>query len=105
MRRGTTPTHEFEIIIDGTPLDLDLIDEVEIVYCQHGIEVLKKNKSMCSISGNIISVTLTQEETFLFTEFAVIEVQVRVLTNLGTVPACEILKLNCERCLSGEVLG
>lgn len=104
MRRGTTPTYEFEIVIDGNPLDLALIDEIEVVFCQHGTAILKKTKNMCNFSGNVVSFTLTQEETFRFKENVTIEVQVRVLTKIETVPSSDIFKLDCDRCLSKEVL-
>lgn len=104
MRRGTTPTYEFEIVIDGQPIDLALIDEIEVAFSQYGATILKKTKSMCNFSGNVVSFTLTQEETFMFKETATIEVQVRVLTKLKTVPSSDIFKLDCERCLSREVL-
>lgn len=58
MFRGTTPTIQFTL-----PFAASACDEIWITISQFGNEVLTKTKADCSIDGNKVSVTLTQEET------------------------------------------
>lgn len=97
--QGTTPTHYFNL-----PIDASQLDKVEITYCQNVQEVLKKQKEDAKLDGNVISVTLSQEETFLFQDEGCIEIQVRVKTKAGNVLKSNIMRTSCERCLSCEVL-
>lgn len=99
MRKGTTPTHNFML-----PFPTDMVEEVEITYCQNGEEVLKKRTADAELSDSTVSVTLTQEETFSFVDDQDVHVQVRVLTNEKDVLASNIMRITCERCLSCEVL-
>lgn len=100
MKRGTTPTHQF-----GLPFSVDLIDEVEITYCQSGKEVLKKYKNHCTLDGETVSTTLSQDDTFSFAEGVNVEIQIRVLTTDGVALASDIMCVSCKRCLSEEVLA
>lgn len=99
MRIGTTPTHVFCL-----PFTNELIAEAEITYKQGGKKVLQKHLEDCARNGKEISVTLTQDETFLFEETGVVEIQLRVLTASGAALASEIFRVSPERCLSDEVL-
>lgn len=99
MRIGTTPTHYFTL-----PFSTDLVDEVQIVYCQDGEEILQKNRTECTLEENTVSVTLTQADTFEFKADVNVEIQIRVSTTRGTVLASEIMQVSCQRCLSDEVL-
>ena len=99
MRKGTTPTHIFDL-----PFPASLVQEAEITYMQGGQEVLKKHLADCKLEGDNISVTLTQAETFLFQGEGCVEIQVRVKTEAGDVLASNIMRTSCERCLSCEVL-
>ena len=99
MKRGTTPTHEFVL-----PFSVDMIDEVEITYCQNGEEIMKKYAEQCTMEGKTISLQLSQDETFDFNEGHNVEIQLRVLTKGGDVYASDIFKVSCKRCLSDEVL-
>jgi hypothetical protein len=59
--RGTTPTHEFEL-----PCSQALIEDVRVIYGQKGKALFTKTKDDCTIEDNKISISLIQEETFLF---------------------------------------
>ena len=61
--RGTTPTHVFTL-----PFEKELLADLRINYFQDNKEVLVKGKKDVTISGNDITLMLTQEETFLFKE-------------------------------------
>lgn len=99
MKRGSTPTHKFVL-----PFAVDQVDEVEITYQQKDEEILKKYKKDCVLEDRTVSVTLTQEESFEFTEDVNVEIQVRVLTKGGEVLPSNIICVSCDRCLSDEVL-
>jgi hypothetical protein len=59
--RGTTPTHEFEL-----PYPRALIEDVRVIYGQKGKALFTKTINDCVIEDNKISISLIQEETFLF---------------------------------------
>ena len=99
MRRGSTPTHSFVL-----PMGEDDIKKVEITYCQDGKIVLQKGLYQSTIEGNVLSVTLSQADTFEFAENTSVEIQVRVLTNDDCVFVSNILCVPCDKCLSSEVL-
>lgn len=100
MRLGTTPRHTFTF-----PFETSLIDELKITYVQNKKTVLEKYLADCEVGQTSVSVSLTQEETFLFAEGVNVEVQARVLTTAGDVLASDIRIVTAERCLDREVLG
>lgn len=99
MKRGSTPTHSFILPFDG-----ELASVVEITYSQNREIVLQKYQDDCEISANMVSVTLSQEETFSFVSGVNVEIQIRVKDIAGKVHESSIVCVNCERCLSEEVL-
>lgn len=99
MIRGTTPTHIFEI-----PIDSSLLKQVQITYAQGGINLLVKTIEDCVLDGNSISVTLSQEETLMFSHKKDVEVQIRVLTKDGTAMATTVRQVDVGRVLNEEVL-
>lgn len=99
MRIGTTPTHTFTI-----PISVDMVKAVEITYCQAGNIVLQKYIDDCTLEGNAIATTLTQEDTFKFNHEINVEIQVRVLDLGGAVFASNIMCVDVEKCLSKDVL-
>ena len=101
MRRGTTPTHEF---ILPEEITAELIDEIEIIYAQCETAKLIKKKDDCVIEKNVVTVKLTQEETFLFAPKIAVKVQVRVLVTSGEVMASDVMRVSCGECLAGDVL-
>ena len=100
MRRGSTPTHIFEIpdALVGN------IRSVEITYAQKKEIILQKDSYDCDIDGNTISVKLTQSDTFRFADGVNVEIQVRILDNAENAFASDIMCVSCDRCLSDEVL-
>jgi hypothetical protein len=65
MRRGTTPTHSFEL-----PFDIPTEAKVRVVYAQgekyKETVLVEREKKSLVISGNKIQLQLTQEETLRF---------------------------------------
>lgn len=99
MRIGTTPTHKFVL-----PFDADSVQAIEITYSQNAQVVLQKDERDCTIEGNTISVTLSQEDTFAFKGDTDVEIQIRVATDDGKVYSSAVMCVSCGRCLSSEVL-
>ena len=61
MRRGTTPTFTFT-----ADMDCSQLDKLDISFAQRDEVVLSKGLADCVISGNEITVHLTEEDTLLF---------------------------------------
>lgn len=53
--------------------------------------MLEKYLSDCHVGENFVSLNLSQEETFLFSEGGNVEVQARILTTTGDALASDIL--------------
>ena len=100
MIKGTTPTHTFKI-----PLDAGGVKSVMVIYAQNNVEVFRKETSDCTLEGNSISVTLTQEETFRFNHNQNVQIQVRLLTVAGNALASDIKVVTVGQCLNSEVLA
>lgn len=98
MIRGTTPTHYFNL-----PFEASLVDKARVIYHQWGKEILRKETEDFKMEGNTISVSLTQEETFLFDCTPVI-LQLRVRTTSGEVMNTKMITVSSEDCLDCEVL-
>lgn len=99
MRRGTTPTHTFVL-----PFNVESVQAVQIIYRQGGVNVLILDGNDCVLSGNTVSVRLSQEDTFAFADSEDIEIQLRVLTADGEAAASDIMRVRCDRILTEDVL-
>lgn len=97
--KGTTPTHTFKL-----PVSKEAVDEVRITYAQGSENVLIKDTKDCELTDGGVSVTLTQEETFLFKANVEVLIQVRVLTTDGQAFSSETVSVGVYKCLDGEVL-
>ena len=78
MVRGSTPTFTFTI-----PFDVSLIEKLYVTLEQKVDEQtiqVEKSKEQCSLEGNQIKCTLTQEDTLKLIEFRNALVQLRILT-------------------------
>lgn len=100
MIRGTTPKHTFTI-----PFDTSTIDDVRIIYAQGDEQKFVKELADCTLDGNTISVTLTQEQTFLFTDDKLVQIQLRVKTNTGEILSSDVLVVFVGKCLDTEVMA
>lgn len=99
MRRGTTPQHIFTL-----PFDTAAVAKVRVIYAQGDIVKVVKKECDVELSGNTISVTLTQADTLRLNCSLKTEVQLRVLTADGNALASDIIRIETDRCLSDEVL-
>lgn len=99
MKQGTTPTHTFLL-----PFDSSNIKTLEITYAQHDNVILTKRLDDCLLDGNVVTVELTQEETFSFDVTTKIQIQLRVLTITNQAYSTDILLTTISKSLSKEVL-
>ena len=86
MIRGTTPTLKYNL-----PFEVSSIDKLWIVFSQNEEERLFLDKSRCSLSGNTITVKLTQEETLSLLPNCIVNIQIRLLTNDGCALASKVM--------------
>lgn len=100
MRRGTTPKHIFTF-----PFETSLIKQLKITYVQRDKIILEKYLADCELDVNTASVTLTQEDTFLFVNSGDISIQVRILTHGNEALASSIYTVTTRACLDREVLS
>jgi len=100
MIRGTTPVHRFAL-----PVGKENIREVRVTYAQKGRAVLVKKTEHCIVDGKVLSVRLSQKDTFLFDPGQELEIQLRILTPTGDALASEIIRTTVEQCLENEVMA
>ena len=96
---GTTPTHKFRLTFDTS-----FLSAARVVYMQKKAEVLRKDTDAFTFEGNTLSVTLSQEETFLFDHTAPVVMQLRVKDSSGRVLKSEPMVKTVRECLDREVL-
>ena len=99
MIKGTTPTHTFTL-----PFNTETISKLRIIYSQNDNVILVKQMNDCVMNDKQVSVTLTQEDTFLFEHVYPVEIQIRVLTLGGNALASVPEKVGVSKCLDSEVL-
>lgn len=98
MRQGTTPTIQITI----NDIDLNEMQNIYVVFQQNGY-ILKKESSDLDIEGNVISVSLSQEETLNFKE-GTCNIQLRMITKGGVAIASPIKTTKVYRVLNKEVI-
>ena len=101
MRRGTTPTHTFEL---PPELNGSLIAKAMVIYSQNDKEVFNKKTEDCDIGDNYIRVTLSQEDTFKFSCKKNVEIQLRIVTHDGKASTSDVIVRNVYKCLNDEVM-
>jgi hypothetical protein len=99
MRAGTTPIHTFKL-----PTDIGIIKNIKITYSQNGRILLEKYLEDLDIKDDVVSLSLTQEESFKFNQEQKAEVQMRIITNQEDVLASDIKLIYVRKCLDSEVL-
>ena len=99
MIRGTTPTHNFIL-----PIDTNTIKCVRVTYAQNDKVILTKEATDCTLSGNTVSVKLTQEDTLALDCHYEVDIQVRALTLGNDALASDIYRVSVAKCLDGGVL-
>ena len=99
MVRGTTPTLTFTL-----PFNTSIIKSVYVTFSQKDQEVFTVETNNCTLSDNQLIIELTQSQTLAFTQNAVVEIQLRVLTNEDDALASNIIRTSVEKILrDGEI--
>ena len=98
MRVGTTPTYVFQL-----PEGADSVKTAKVTFRQNRTVILEK-KEECIIEDNVVKVSLSQEETFLFDARYKTDVQLRVVTPSGDALSSDIYTLEVAECIDREVL-
>lgn len=102
MIRGTTPT--LELNVDG--IDLTAFKKIVVTLQQQGTIINRQTgDSGLSVSSNVISVHLTQEESLKFKANIDVEIQAKLLSENGEVTATDIERVPVESILNEEVLS
>lgn len=99
MIRGTTPT----ITITAAGLSEISIDRAYLTIKQKS-NVIEKELEDMAIDGDVLTVTLSQEETLSFTAESTAELQLRVLSRGGTAYASQIISTPVGRILKDGVI-
>lgn len=100
MTRGTTPIHTFYLEDYNT----DIISKIRILYAQNDKNILIKEEKDCDFEGNTITTKLTQEETYLFDDKQIVQIQLHILTTTNESLVSDIERIKVEKCLDTEVL-
>lgn len=100
MKRGTTPTHIFNLAFDASELQC-----VRVLYAQNDEVIIKKETADCRLTGKTIETTLTQEETLKLSCKERVQIQLRALTKSGKAINTAVKSVPVEKCLDDEVLA
>ena len=99
MRRGTTPTLTFTL-----PFNVETCTRVWVTFAQCKKEVFTLEATDCQISGNEITVKLSQEQTLKLCPDYAVDVQIRLKEADGTALASNIITVQAARILKdGEI--
>lgn len=91
MIRGTTPTITYNF-----PFAASTISKFRMYFIQGNETILTKDESDCTFSGQSVSVTLTQEETYSFTAKKRLETKSRFMLFNGNVGGTKSKFLDVE---------
>lgn len=80
MIRGTTPTITYNF-----PFAVSSIDKIRIYFLQGKDTIITKDEDDCTMADQSVSVTLTEEETYMFNAKKRVETKSRFLLSNGTV--------------------
>ena len=102
MIKGTTPKLQFKL-----PIGTYLITAAEVMlqYVDNFKKItIVKNLDECEVGTNTITATLTQEETLALPAPSTAFVQLRIVTNDGSVLATEVQKVAVKTLLKEGVI-
>jgi hypothetical protein len=99
IRKGTTPTQQF-----NTSIDLSGASVLYITYKQYGKIVIEKTIEDCDITASYVATELSQEETLLFDATRKVEIQIRAKFPDGTAVASNIMETDAGAILKGGII-
>ena len=86
MIRGTTPKLNFKL-----PFNVSILNNLYITFNQNNKTLLEKTLNDCVLKGNVVAISLSQEETLSFSAKENIEIQLRAKTIEGDALASNII--------------
>lgn len=98
--RGSTPSHEFDIIYDS-----EYIQDVWITYGQNNKEIFTKTRKDCVFQNNIVRIQLTQEETYMFSSRYRLDIQIKIKLFDKVLISEEPISLRVIDSLNKEVMN
>lgn len=96
--RGTTPTQRFTI-----PFSASTVDKVKVIFSQEGEKKFAKFGDDCKVSGNIVEITLTEEETLSLNQKYRTKIQLRVRDKDGKLYRSNPIVVDTGELLEDEV--
>lgn len=99
FRQGTTPSFTFQL-----QYDVDMFSNVKVTFWQDDVVVLEKKRCDCEVVDGLLTLTLSQAETFLFKCNNPAKVQLRAVTPYGEAATSDEYIGYVARCLDKEVL-
>ena len=101
MIRGTTPTHYWD-----SPVDVNVISKVNVLYAQDDKLLFKKKTPDCDIDKDtgVISTRLTREESLMFNHKSAAQVQAIIETAGGDVIESLVLTIGVDKLLDDGVI-
>ena len=100
MRRGSTPSVDFEI----DQVDLKNIKKAEITFRQAHSKIIKSGADILITGAHSLQCKLSQEDTLALRTGAC-RVQAKLLTDSGAVLATEITEINIRDILNEGVIA
>lgn len=96
-RRGSTPTHTFNVNVDLRNAT------VYVTYSQRGVTIVEKTGEDLTITQTTVALKLTQSETLQFSNGRV-EIQIRYVMADGSADASNIIVADAQKILKDGVI-
>lgn len=99
MIRGTTPTLSFTL-----PFIPIAAEKIWITFEQNDVEVFTLEKHEITIEDNVISFTLTQEQTLALLPNSIVQIQIRIKFSELNVIASDTITTTVKEILKDGVM-
>lgn len=99
IMQGTTPVFSFTL-----PFESAQVEKFFLTFRQGKETVVEKKLSDCTTEEYGLSVTLSQEDTFLFQSGSPVLMQVRLTDKAGAAFASPVFSLRAEQALKGGTI-
>lgn len=92
MVRGSTPTFTFKL-----PMSVSTLKSLDVVFIQNGKTVLSFGLERMTAQDNLVSFTLEEAETFLFSPGSSAEIQLKAVTANGDILISDTRKTHVRK--------
>lgn len=100
IRRGCTPVICYELLDkDDAPFDMSLIKNMTLTLSQFDKVIVKKEMIDLTVKENVVSYTLTQEDTLKISTNTFVEIQLKLQLLSGLVYATDVSKRSAKQIL------